>query len=285
MTLERIEAAEPATIDLAQLGKQIAARRWWVVMSVLLVTAALALAAFIMTPIYRGTAVLISATSERSSMSGSLNSALGQFGGLAALAGINVGAQDPNVEEALAVLRSRAFTEAFIRDYKLIPELFPEDASRKSVVTPGRVFKRFDEGIRRIAQDKKTGLISLQIEWKDRNEAAFWANTLVKRLNAEMRARAIAQADASIGFLENELAKTTDVGTREAVNRLIETEVKQRMLSDVTEEYAFRVVDQALPPDADDVVRPRKVLMILGGAFLGLVLGCGLALLSPRINN
>lgn len=285
MTIETIEVPEPATIDLAQVGRKIAARRWWVITSVLLVTALFAVAAFLMTPVYRATAVLISATSERSSMSGSLSSALGQLGGLASLAGINVGTSDPDIEEALAVLRSRAFTEAFIKDYNLTPQLFPKDVGPKSSVTPGRAYKRFDEGIRTIAQDKKTGLISLQIDWKDRNEAAVWANALVKRLNAEMRGRAIAQADASIGFLENELATTNDVGTREAINRLIESQVKQRMLSDVTEQYAFRVVDQALPPDADDVVRPRKVVMILGGALLGLVLGCSLALIRSATGN
>ena len=60
---------------------------------------------------------------------------LGQFGGLASLAGVNLGGGANNdTEVSLAVLRSREFTEAFIRDRNLLPLIFEEcwdaDANR-----------------------------------------------------------------------------------------------------------------------------------------------------------
>lgn len=198
------------------------------------------------------------------------------------MVGANLNPGASRTEESLAVLRSRELTERFIRDSGLMPELFHQRWDVKSLAwrqgvthqpTLAEAYRYFDERVRRLSYDKKTGLIRLEIEWRDPAKAAEWANELVARLNAEMRARAIAESTASVGFLEKELAATSTLDTRAAINRLIEAQINQRMLANVTREYAFRVVDRALPPDAQDVVRPKKLLMIVLGAGLGLMLG------------
>jgi len=128
--------------------------------------------------------------------------------------------------------------------------------------------------------------LTLQIDWRDRSEAARWVNEIAARLNAEMRARAIEQADASVSFLEKELGTTSTVEIRDSINRLIEAQIKQRMLANVTREYAFRVVDRALPSDADDPVRPQKLMLFVLGPVVGLVLGIvavlGLDMIRPK---
>jgi capsular polysaccharide biosynthesis protein len=280
--------------DLRALLATLSARRWLIIGCVLVSAATCTATAFVMTPVYRASVVLTSASTERNDANNSLNSALGQLGGLASLAGLSVGANDAATEESLAVLQSREFTESFINQKNLMPELFARqwDAKDGSWTvsawrprpTPARAFKYFDRHVRSIIRDKKTGLVTLQIEWRDRNESAEWANELVQRLNAEMRRRAIIKADASLGYLQKELISTPEVGMREAIYRLIEGQVKQRMLADVTEEYAFRVVDRAMAPDADDPVRPKRLLLLLGGPFFGLVVGIALAVLigAPR---
>ena len=80
---------------------------------------------------------------------------------------------------------------------------------------------------------------------------------------------AIAQTEASVKFLEDELAATNMVETRSAVSRLMEAQINQRMYANVTQEYAFRVVDPALVPDPKDVVWPNKPLLLILGGFLG----------------
>ncbi len=102
--------------------------------------------------------------------------------------------------------------------------------------------------MRSVSKDKQTGLITLAIEWRDPVQAASWANELVARLNAEMRARAIARTSASIDYLQKELANTSEVETKRAMDRVMEAQINKRMLATVTEEYALRVVDRALPP-------------------------------------
>jgi capsular polysaccharide biosynthesis protein len=278
------------TIDLRALMCLFWARRLWITISVTLSVVVFAFAAFHITPEYRAKVVLVPASAERKNVSSSLNSALSQLGGLASLAGISVGSSDAETEEALAVLRSRQFTGDFISDQQLLPELFRNrwnpstqqwKADGKPAPTLGKGYEYFDKRIRSIVQDRKTGLVTVQVDWKDRNEAAAWANELVERLNAEMRARAIAKADAALGYLEKEQATTIQVPTRDAISRLIEAEIRQRMLADVTREYAFSVVDRALAPDADDPVRPNKPLLIIVGLVVGLVIGTLGAVIAP----
>jgi uncharacterized protein involved in exopolysaccharide biosynthesis len=275
-------------MDLAELLRQLRARRWWIVVITVMLTIGFALVAFLSKPVYRVSAVLAPAAADRGGLGASgLGSALGQLGGIASLAGINVTASDAETEEALAVLRSRQFTETFIRDLDLMPRLFDRqwDAAAKQwkrpgarQPTPAKAFKLFDKGIRTIDRDRRTGLVTLQIDWRDRNEAASWANELIRRINEEMRQRAIKNADAYLQYLEKEYQTTPLVATREAVSRLMEAQIKQRMIASVSQEFAFRVVSAALPPDADDRIWPRKLLLLVAGPFVGLIVGVVLVL-------
>lgn len=274
------------TIDLGELIARLWARKWWIVASVVLFAGVAAVIAFTSTRIYRASVVLVPANAEGV---GGMEGAFGQLGGLASLAGLTMGSSGLQIEEALAVLRSREFTESFIREKKLMPVLYEdrwderEQRWRPDVMppTPAQAYKYFDRGIRTIVQDKKSSLVTMHIDWKNGEQAAEWANELVARLNAEMRARAIAQANASLGYLEKELEITTVMGTRDSINRLIEAQIKQRMLATVTQEYTFRIVDRALPPDLGDPLRPNRLLLLVLGTLLGGVLGiCGVLFAS-----
>jgi uncharacterized protein involved in exopolysaccharide biosynthesis len=270
-------------IDLGELVGALAARKWWIIASVVLFTGLAVAYTLIATPIFRANTILAPASQDSGL---DIGSALGQLGGIAAMAGIG-GSRGAETEEALAVLRSREFTERFIREHQLLPRLYPHlwDAQGAKWTVPqneqptySRAYRMFHNRIRAVDQDKKTGLITLSIDWRNRVEAADWANLLIAQLNAEMRKRAMAKAVTSLGFLERELKATVAVETREAISRLMESQIKQRMLANVTEEYAFRVVDRALPPDADDPVKPRKLAIIAGGLFAGFFFGVAFAL-------
>ena len=286
------EPREADTIDLRDVVARVRGRSSWVIGSVLACTVAFTAAAFLMTPVYRAKSVLVPTNaSQESDLS---KSPLGQLGGLASLAGLQIG-KGSTTEEALAVLRSQEFTQRFIADKGLMPKLYAgkwDSASgnwRPGVLppTPARAYRYFNERIRSVDEDKKTGLVTVQVDWRNRLEAADWANSLVQQLNREMRARAIAEADASLGFLEKELQTTSIVPVRDAVAHLIESQVKKRMLADVTQEYVFRIVDHALPADADDPVSPKKFLLLPAGPLVGLLLGILAVLLAddPRARS
>lgn len=280
-------------MDLRLMLARLWAKRWWLTVSVVLFTGGFVAAAFLMVPVYRGTTVVVSADVDRGG-AGGLGSSLGAIGGLASLAGINLGSGGSHTEEALAVLRSREFTEGFINDNNLMPELFADRwdpvakrwrGPEKNWPTLAQAFKFFDNDVRNINHDKKTGLISLQIEWHDPVKAAQWANGLIARLNAEMRTREIASTTASLSYLEKELASTSAVDTRQVINGLMETQINKRMFANVTAEFALRVVDRALPPDPKDIVRPKKLLLIALGPTLGLMFGSFVVLLLGDLLN
>jgi LPS O-antigen subunit length determinant protein (WzzB/FepE family) len=281
------------TLDFAAVIGCLRIRKWWLIGSAVLFAAAFTAAAFYLTPVYRASAVLVPASMDRGSGLGALKSALGDLGGLASLAGVEgASTADSNVEEALAVLSSRRFTEGFVTDEHILPKLFASnwDAARGTWNTPkpptlAKAYKYFDKRVRTIIRDRKTGLVTLQIDWKDRTEAARWANKLVQRLNAEMRSRAIANADAYVQYLEKEYQQTALVPTRDAISRLIESQIRQRMLATVTQDFAFRPASEALPPDEDDPVFPRKLLLLAGGPFVGLFFGIFVVLLHAAISG
>jgi uncharacterized protein involved in exopolysaccharide biosynthesis len=265
-------------LDLRKIVATLFARRWWLVGATLAGAVIGGVIGFTTTPVFRGTAILAPVNLNQAD---GLGGALGQLGGLASVVGLNLGGSGTDAEEAMAVIRSREFSERFIVDHDLLPRFFPAkwDAANKKWKVPeeerptlGRAFKYFDTKVRSISQDRKTHLVTLRIDWIDRKEAADWANELVNRLNVEMRARATANANASVTYLEKELEATNVVATRDAISRLVEAQVKQRMLANVTQEYAFRIVDRAMPADRDDKVKPHKAQLIavfgLGGFFV-----------------
>jgi uncharacterized protein involved in exopolysaccharide biosynthesis len=282
-------------IDLQAITLRLWSRRRWIATSVLVCTALFAAVAFLATPVYRSATVFVPASAGRASLSNAVGGGAigGVLGGLAQLAGVNLDESTTETQEGLAVLKSREFTNSFIDDWHLMPELFPGkwDAQRKQwkmdvqAPTAGQAYKYFNTSIRSIVEDRKTGLITLQIDWRDRTEAALWANELVRRLNAEMRERAMQRADGAITYLEKATNETNVVATREAISRLIEAEMKQRMVASVTPEYTFRVVDRATAPEKPEILKPRKLLLLCGGVIFGLVAGVSTVLLLDAVNR
>jgi uncharacterized protein involved in exopolysaccharide biosynthesis len=107
-------------IELRALAQRAVSKLWWVISCVVLFTAGLAAAALLMPPVYRATTVLAAATSDRGA--DLVGFAASPLGGLAS--GLGLGPRDADTDEALAVLRSREFTERFIVSENLMPKLF-----------------------------------------------------------------------------------------------------------------------------------------------------------------
>jgi uncharacterized protein involved in exopolysaccharide biosynthesis len=150
--------------------------------------------------------------------------ALGQLGGLASLAGVSIGGGGD--QEPLAVLQSRGFAREFITEQNLMPVLFKDlksDGPPPDIRDAVRIF----EGIRSVSDDKKTGLVTLGIRWKDPETAANWANLMVQRLNARLRAQALAESQRNVDFLQRARcrsscspAATSSSRTRSSTRRL-----------------------------------------------------------------
>jgi uncharacterized protein involved in exopolysaccharide biosynthesis len=263
---------------------QLLRSSWMLIAGSALAAAILAaVVAFRMTPLYRAEALLAPAASDSQSGSG-LARLAGQFAPLAQLvAGADKGNGLESKDVRIATLRSRRLTESFIKDRNLLPLLFPKqwDAAAKAwKMKDGRPWapsmwdgvRKFDDAVRKVTEDRQTGLVTLSIEWREPQVAAEWANDLVARANEILRARAIDESRRSIAFLDGELQNTTVLERRQIIYRLIESRTGEIMMANARKEFAFLVVDPASVPDLDDFARPKRFMMIVTGFGLGLVL-------------
>src|SRR5690348_10752018 len=174
-------------IDLRELFSILWLRKWFVAA----VTAAFAVVSVLvvlrLANEYKATAVLAPVSSSN------LNSVASQLGGLAALAGITLGnGQEDGSQIAIAVKQSCEFRDKFSKQNKLQVEVFAaegwdrdsdrlvidsslyDSASGKWIRTPPKgktveptsweLYKRFSK-ILGVSADKKTGLISVSIEY------------------------------------------------------------------------------------------------------------------------
>ncbi|MFQ5643167.1 MAG: Wzz/FepE/Etk N-terminal domain-containing protein [Thiogranum sp.] len=270
-------------ISLFDVWRILVRHRTLILGSILVCTLASTVLALVMTPVYRAE-IQVSPVSEKDGSS-RFAAQLGEFGGLAALSGINVD-QGSKKNESIATLGSRKFTEQFIKDEKLLPVLFHDkwDAENQrwdeddpeDIPNMEDAWELFNEKIRRISEDRKTGMVVLSIEWEDPDEAARWANELVHRVNEMLRKKAAAESESAIGYLQEQLGKTSVVELQQVVNRLIESEMKEIILANITREYAFRVIDPAVVPE--EPCRPDVKLYLVLGAVSGIVIGMILAL-------
>jgi uncharacterized protein involved in exopolysaccharide biosynthesis len=268
-------------------------RRWRVlVITPLVFGAVAAIIGFSMTPIYRSTALVI--PSEQNDRSGALGNVIGQIGGggLAALAGLGLGGGSQSAtNEAVAILQSHQFIQKFIESNKLMPKLYEEkwDAAANDwkkdiwkVPTIEKAYKLFTGEILDVYQDKKSNLVTISITWTDRKEAADWANQLLALVNERMRAAAIEDADKTLQYLQQELPAADTVEVRRAISSMMEAQLKTKAVASVRKEYAFRVIDPAIPSDPDLRLRPHKATYILIALVMGFLAGIAIIFLSSE---
>jgi uncharacterized protein involved in exopolysaccharide biosynthesis len=247
--------ADPDEIDLRELLALLRRRRWIIIA----VTACCAIGAFTLTSLlprdYRATVVLSPATGtqggERGEGLGGTGSALS---GLAGLAGISPGSESKKYE-SVAVLQSQTLLENYIRDQRLLPVLYPKSNPRKPP-TYWQATQYFSKRILAVLFDTKSGLVTLNITWKDPLQAQKWANDLVQLTNDYLRRRAIEQSDRNITYLSAEAEKATAVQARSWIYAMIGAEIKRGTLARGNEEYAFKVLDPALAPESPSSLPP-----------------------------
>jgi uncharacterized protein involved in exopolysaccharide biosynthesis len=235
-----------------------------------------AVIAFNTTPIYRAQvkAVIV----DPSEAVGG-NALRNQLGGLAALAGFDVGNASGRKQEAFATLKSDGFARDFIVAENLMPVLFADrwdpqkKAWRAGVKQPTieSAVRLFTREVSFITLDLRTGIVDVAIESESPSLAAQWANRAVEMANERIRGEARRTADRSVEYLNRELAKTSVVELQQAIHRLVEVQINNAMLANVQTEYAFRVIDRAVAPEQR--VRPKRSIMIAVGGFLGGIVG------------
>ena len=283
-------------IDLRELWETL----WQGKLQIAGITAVFAIASVIialMLPnIYRSEALLAPA---EESQGGGLAALAGQFGGLASIAGINLseGATDPTMV-AIETLKSRRFIKTFIDNHQLLVPLMAADgweattdalsidngiydigtqewlrnvsAPLKPKPSDIEAYEFFIEDVLSVSQDKKSGLVTIGIEFYSPTLAKQWVDWLVTDINDYMRAKDLNSAERTISYLSEQLESTSIADMQTIFYQLIEEQTKTIMLANVRQHYVLEVIDPAVVPEEE--TKPKRamicVLITLLGSFL-----------------
>lgn len=253
--------------------------RWTIALVAASIAIVFGLSAFLRKEQYKA-AVVIAPVSNTGGQLGGMDSLPSQLGGLASLAGLSIGGNSQK-SESLAVLQSDALARQYIRDNNLLPVLFRKQwnsatgqwvsSSPDDIPTLWMGTQRFKKSVRKVALDSKTGIVTVTVIWHDPKVAARWANGLVNLANVHLRGEAVEEAERNIAYLNEQAAKTNIVEAREAIFSLLRNQINKAMLARGTEEFAFRVLDLAVPPEKPSA--PNKLLWTAMGVITGLLLG------------
>ena len=131
--------------------------------------------------------------------------------------------------------------------------------------------KMFRDSVLSIRDNQANGVIAIAMDWNDPVVASRWANDFVALANESIRSRALEDAKRNIAYLEQQAARTDVVELRNVLYNLIESETQTLMLANGKLEYAFTIVDPAVPPEMR--ISPQRTLMVLAGMLFGTALG------------
>jgi len=278
----------------------------WLISGITFAAAVISVVVALMLPnIYRAEALLAPNDQEGA---GGLSALAAQYGGLASLAGINLGGGSADKTAlGLEILKSRKFISDFIERHDiLVPLMAAEDWDAESgeleidadaydlsaqkwirnVSPPKKTTPSMQEayevfiGILSVSKDKKSGLVRVAVEHYSPTIAKQWVDWLVEDINSTIMQQDVAEAEEAINYLKSQVAKTSLADLQNVFFRLIEEQTKTVMLAKVSDEYSFKTLDPAVAPELK--AKPKRSLMVVLATMLGGFFGVVIQLIRPK---
>jgi len=251
---------------------------------------------------YKATALLAAVQSD----GGGLSGALGQLGGLASLAGVSLGGgEGGEAQIAQEIMKSWSYIESFIDDNNIAVEVYAAegwnklsnelvidddlyDTAQKSWLiedddtgenrspTSWELFEVFQEKLS-VSEDKKSGLVSVSIEYYSPQIAKQWVDMYVDAVNRFMQQRQVDKVTKNITYLQEQIEKTSIAEMQEVFYTIIEEQTKNKMLAEASPEYVFVAVSPSMVPEQKS--QPKRALICILGTLLGGMLSVLLVLI------
>lgn len=281
-------------IDLRELFSVIWQGKWLIAGVTLVFAVASVVIALMLPNIYKSEALLAPASEEQGA--GGLAGLASQFGGLASMAGINLGGNGgtDKTQLAIEVLKSRQFIGDFIEKHQILPELmavdkwnmadnslsfYPEIYNQQSktwvreVKPPFKSKPSLQEAhkeflkIFTVNKDNDNGMVTITVEHQSPYIAKQWVDWLVSDINLTMKERDVAEATRSTEFLNKQIELTNVADIRTILYKLVEEQAKTIMFAEVRDEYVFKSIDPAFLPE--EKAKPKRALICVLGTMLG----------------
>lgn len=282
-------------VDFMEMWLKIWKNKWHITI-VTVVFAISSIAIVLMMPNKYQSEVLLAPAEDTE---GGIANMLSKLGGLANLAGINIGKKKltkPTL--AIEVMKSREFIKSFIERHDLLiplmaAEEWDEDSNEliinpkkydvatktwvRDVSPPKKVIPSTQEAHEQFLKifdiniDKDSTLIKMSVTFFSPNIAKQWIDWLILDINEHMRNLDKRDAEKSIQYLQEELDSTALAKMQNVFYQIIEEQTKIIMLANVRAEYVFKTIDPAVIPDEKD--SPRRAVIVILATMLGGILG------------
>ena len=284
-------------IDLGELFAALWAAKV-IILSIVFVSGLIAVLVSLSLP-NRYTSEALLAPRSDSGTGGALSQMAAQFGGLASLAGVNLGglADQSETKVAIEMLKSRQFFGEYMYNAVLVDLMAAEgwdrdtgqvliddslfdastatwvrDVGEEYQVRPSvqEAYEQFIEEFLGVSENKESGFVTVSVTHFSPTVARDWVTRLVNGVNEAVRARDVKEAEKSIIFLNQQLRETSLVSLAEMFAELIEQQTKTVMLANASDEYVFRVIEPPIAPEIES--EPDRAMISVLGTLLGSIL-------------
>ena len=298
-------------IDLGELWQAIWGGKYLIIAITLIFSIGSVYYALSVPDQYKSTVLLAPASSSSSS---SLSKLASRFGGLASLAGINIGKGGSENKAAIAmeIIKTWGFLESFIDENHIEVEVYAAEGwnriNNQLLINPKHFDVKNNKWVRSfnpakgqklepsgwelyeiliekigISQDQDTGFISLSVEHYSPFIAKDWADKLVKAINKHIQKQDRDEATRSIDYLNKKIKETNISDMQTVFYQLIEEQTKNLMLAEVSEEYVFKTLSPAKV--AEKKSKPSRAVIAILGFILGGVISIVIVLIRHFRNK
>ena len=229
---------------------------------------------------------LLSPVDESSS-----SQAVGNIGGLASLAGIDISSgTGGNVAKSLQKARTFSFFRDNILPNIYLPDLMAMkswDGENNTLIYDEKLFnqetqiwsqppsnqkshKLFLE-ITNLSQNKITGFVTVSVKHRSPYIAQAWTDLIVDQLNDFYRTKDKLEAQLAMDFLNTQMLQTRHTEIKQVIAQLIQQKMQQLTLIEANKFYVFSYLDSPLV--MEEKVEPNRKSISILGAVLGGLLG------------
>ncbi|MBN1381630.1 MAG: hypothetical protein JXA41_08145 [Deltaproteobacteria bacterium] len=300
---------EEDEIDLLELWQVIVKRKKMIIIMVVAAVFLTAFLSLFMTNIYQSKTMIIPITPRDAGRGGTMSMLAEQFGGLAAMGISTPGAA--SASEIVNLLKSNILREKIITKYHLLPVLFYdqynwetkkwkiEEEGPSFSINPFKLIgklvalvrpadpgapKKEDDGIPgiwdglralktivNVNHDIKENSITLSVDLYDPEQAKKIVEYFLQTLTDHMSFEAKRVALTNRKYLESQLNETSDPLIKQKIYNLIAQQIETSMMSEVKENFAFKVIDPPMTPDLK--IKPRRSIMVILAFMTALFIG------------
>jgi uncharacterized protein involved in exopolysaccharide biosynthesis len=206
---------------------------------------------FLATQLYQAQAVItpVPPDQDMSQIGGGLEDMLGGGGG--GLASMLMGTSDNELvsQRDIAILNSFDFTNNLVKRYQLATLLFAGEGGDPSQATPWRIYKRINDRFQ-ADYDYKSGNVQLSFINSSRERARQVLAWYLEALRERLRSQEVQSAAIAAKSIEDEIAHTSDSLLQNELYELLARQIQREKLSQVEADFAFKVIEPPVVPDA-----------------------------------